>query len=65
MAVCREAGGQTRLITLPAGSVLVVESVTLQSGLVDAQWEDQTVSVFVQDLKVRAGFVLKAVGVKC
>jgi hypothetical protein len=64
MAVCREANGQTRLITLPAGSVLVVERVTLQSGLLDARWEDQTVSVFAQDLKARAGLVRKAVGVK-
>lgn len=51
-------------MTLPAGSVLVIESVTLQSGLVDARSEDQTVSVFAQDLKVRAGLVRKAVGVK-
>jgi hypothetical protein len=63
MAVCREAGGHTKLVTVPAGAVLAVATNTLQSGLVDAQWEDQTVSVFVQDLKVRAGLVRNAAGV--
>jgi hypothetical protein len=31
MAVCREAGDHTKLVTLPAGSVLVVATNTLQS----------------------------------
>jgi hypothetical protein len=62
MAVSRGEDGQTHLITLPVGAVLTVERITLQSGLVDAQWEDQTVSVFIQDLKARAGLVRKATG---
>jgi len=64
MAVSREEDGQTHLITLPVSAVLTVERITLQSGLVDAQWEDQTVSVFIQDLTSRAGLVGKAAGAK-
>ena len=64
MGVSRGGNGQTQLVTLPVGAVLTVETITLQSGLVDAQWEDQTVSVFVQDLKSRGTLVLKAVGLK-
>jgi hypothetical protein len=64
MAVSREVDGHTHLITLPVGAVLTVDRIPLQSGLVDAQWEDQTVSVFVQDLKARGSLVRRAAGVK-
>jgi hypothetical protein len=45
----------TRKITgVPVGAVLTIAAITLESGLVDAIWDGQTVSVFVQDLKARA-----------
>jgi hypothetical protein len=62
MAVSRASDGHPNLVTLTTGAVLTVavSTIPLQSGLVDAQWEDQTVSVFVQDLKARGNLVLKA-----
>jgi hypothetical protein len=60
VAVSRDEDGHTKIITLPAGAVLTVERITLQSGLVDAQWDDRTVSVFIQDLKTRSGLVQAA-----
>ena len=57
VAVSRDTGGHMRIVTLPAGALLVVATITLQSGLVDATWEGQIVSVFAQDLKARADLI--------
>ena len=46
-----------KVITLPVGAVLTITTITLESGLVDATWNGQTVSVFVQDLKSRGELI--------
>lgn len=57
VAVARDAMSQMTILTLPAGAVLQVASVTLQSGLVDARWDSRTVSVFMEDLKARGDLI--------
>lgn len=54
VAVSRDDGGHMKIVTLPVDAVLKVATISLQSGMVDVRWEDQTVSVFAQDLKARA-----------
>ena len=61
VGVSRFADGHMQIVTLPAGVVLDVAKIKLQSGLVDATWEGQNVSVFVQDLKER-GTLIKTAG---
>jgi hypothetical protein len=55
----RDLDGQTHVITLQTSSLLTVtrNALRLQSGLVDALWEDRTVSVFIQDLKARGDLI--------
>jgi len=62
VAVSRDVNGQMKIVTLPVDAVLKVATISLQSGMLDAQWEGQTVSVFAQDLKAR-GDLLRAVAV--
>jgi len=63
VGVCRDDGKGVRITTLPAGAVLEVPKIAFQSGvqsnMVDAQWEDQTISVFVEDLKTRGDPIMK------
>jgi hypothetical protein len=54
VGVSRDLDGHMKIVTLPVDAVLKVATIPLQSGMVDARWEDQTVSVFAQDLKARA-----------
>jgi hypothetical protein len=61
VGVSRFADGHMQIVTLPVGAVLEVATLTLQSGLVDAKWEGEAVSVFVQDLKEH-GTLIKTVG---
>lgn len=49
-----DADGHIKVFTLPAGAVLTLQDTTLESGLVDARWRDQTIAVFLEDLKARA-----------
>jgi len=64
VGVCRDADKGVRTITLPAGAVLKIPKIAFQSGvqsnMVDAQWEDHTISVFVEDLKTRGDPVPQA-----
>ena len=62
VVVSRNFGAAMKIATLPVGAVLVVpvNTVQLQSGLIEATWEEQTVSVFIQDLKERADLVREA-----
>jgi hypothetical protein len=53
VGVSRDADATMKIITIPIGAVLTIATIRLESGLVDAAWHDQTVSVFVQDLKTR------------
>ena len=55
--VSRDDDGPVKVITVPVGAVLTIATITLESGLVDATWNGQTVSVFVQDLKVRGDLI--------
>jgi hypothetical protein len=57
VGVCRDADAPMRVITIPAGAVLTIATIMLESGLVDAAWDGQTVSVFVQDLKARGDLI--------
>jgi hypothetical protein len=57
VGVSRDADAPMKVITVPVGSLLTVATVTLESGLVDATWDGQTVSVFVQDLKARGDLI--------
>jgi hypothetical protein len=57
VGVCRDADAPMKVITVPVGAVLTIASVTLESGLVDATWNGQAVSVFVQDLKSRGDLI--------
>ena len=57
VGVCRDVDAPMKVITIPAGAVLTVATVTLESGLVDAAWNGQTISVFVQDLKSRGDLI--------
>jgi hypothetical protein len=57
VGVCRDADAPMKVITLPVGAVLTMATITLESGLVDATWDGQTVSVFVQDLKARGDLI--------
>jgi len=63
VAVSRDADGHMRIVTLPVGALLRVDAISLQSGMVDALWEDQTVSVFAQDVRARGDLVQAAVAV--
>ena len=54
VAVSREADGHMRIFTLAAGSVVTVDGSTRESGLVDAVCRDQTIAVFLEDLRERA-----------
>lgn len=56
VAVSVSAAGDRNIVTVPAGAVLSIEAEAMnrQSGLVFAKWEDQTVSVFIQDLRARS-----------
>ncbi|HYL72735.1 MAG TPA: hypothetical protein VEU96_00940 [Bryobacteraceae bacterium] len=63
VGVSRDVNGQMKIVTLPVGAVLKVDTISLQSGMVNAQWEDQTVSVFAQDLKARGDFLQTAAAV--
>jgi len=54
VGVSRDANAPMKVVTVPVGAVLTIATITLESGLVDATWDGQTVSVFVQDLKARA-----------
>jgi hypothetical protein len=55
--VSRDADAIMKVITVPVGAVLTIATITLESGLVDATWNGQTVSVFVQDLKSRGELI--------
>lgn len=57
VGVSRDADAPMKVITVPVGAVLTIARITLQSGLVDATWDGQTVSVFVQDLKARGDLI--------
>ncbi len=57
VGVSRDAYGHMKIITLPAGAELAITTITLHSGLVDAHWAEQPVSVFLQDLKARGDLV--------
>ena len=54
VAESRDADGHMRIITLAAGAELTLKATKLESGLVDAAWQGQTIQVFIQDLKERA-----------
>jgi hypothetical protein len=57
VGVSRDADATMKIITIPAGAMLMIATITLESGLVDATWDGQTVSVFVQDLKARGDLI--------
>jgi hypothetical protein len=49
-----------KIITIPIGAVLTIATIRLESRLVDAAWDGQAVSVFVQDLKARGDLIKTA-----
>lgn len=57
VGVSRDAEATMKIITVPVGAVLTIATITLESGLVDATWDGQTVSVFVQDLNTRSDLI--------
>jgi hypothetical protein len=57
VGVSRNTDATMKVITVPVGAVLTIATITLESGLVEAAWDGQTVSVFVQDLKARGDLI--------
>jgi hypothetical protein len=57
VGVSRDDDAPMRVITVPVGAVLTIAAITLESGLVDATWDGDVISVFVQDLKVRGDLI--------
>jgi len=60
VGVCRDTDATVRVITVPVGAVLTIATIALESGLVDAAWDGQMVSVFVEDLKARGDLIRTA-----
>jgi hypothetical protein len=57
VGVSRDADGHMQIMTLPVGAELAIATVTLESGLVETRWANQTIAIFVQDLKARADLI--------
>lgn len=54
MAVIQRApGGESKLLTIPAGAILRLAEEAPSHGLVNATWEGHVIHVFVEDLESR------------
>jgi hypothetical protein len=51
------ADRKTGRIALPAGTVLRVPQDTPSRGLIEAEWDGQPISVFIEDVKSRGTLV--------
>jgi hypothetical protein len=60
VGVSRDTDATMKIITIPIGAVLTIATIRLESRLVDAAWDGQAVSVFVQDLKARGDLIKTA-----
>jgi len=53
--VVTKDGGKPNVITIPEGSILIVQEPLPVTGLVPVKWETLTVKMFAEDLERRAG----------
>ncbi len=53
--------GQKDLITLEVGAVIEVDASARTSGLVDASWRGEIISLFAEDIRDRGTPVISAV----
>jgi hypothetical protein len=52
--VTRDSEGNIKVIIIPVGAVIRFAPIAIQVGMVNATWDGKAISVFIQDVVMRA-----------